>query len=292
MKKKHNISDKYNKLSGKELNVFEDELLENYLDNKLSQDVNKWFENILIDKYIENEWDKKQTLQIEKLFGKDHNLKTKYQSWIKASDILQRQTETAKIKKLITEQLKEDSILKETTGKIIKLNKRNHQYILLAASFIILFGIGITIWLNFRPYSPNKLYAMYYEPYKLDFEITRDSLPANEFIVKAQKAFLNGETENTIKYIEQAITENPENRQLYLNLGSIYMVTAQFEKAITIYEKLPSDAGYYYETARWYLGLCYVKIENQEKAIEVFTQLKTEGKYYTEKTTDILNRIN
>ncbi len=288
-----NISDQYDLLSGKELKLFEDGLLENYLKDKMDWDEKEWFENILLDKYIENEWDKNQTDKIAALLLKNQTLNSKFQSWEKAARVLIEQTETAKIKNLVTEQLKDEDILEEKGGKIIQMMpKRNLQYILLAASVIILFGIGISIWLNHKPYSTEKLYAMYYEPYKVDFEISRDMAPSNEFITKAQKAFLNGETENTIKYLELTIESEPESWQQYLNLGSVLMVTEQTEKAISVYKKIPQDTGFYYETASWYLGLCYLKADKKEKAIEVFTQLNTEGKYYTEKTRDILNKIN
>ncbi|MEZ5197107.1 MAG: tetratricopeptide repeat protein [Bacteroidales bacterium] len=286
-----NIPDQYNHLSGEELTHFESYLLERYFDNNFTLEEKEWFENILLDKYIEKEWDEIQSQKIKDLLDKNQTLKSKYQSWLKASDFLYSKSEENKIKNLLNSQLQEVKVARRT--RIINLlNNKQKTFFLLAASVIILIGVGFTLWMNLKPISNEKLYAMYYEPYKLDFEITRDSLPANEYIVKAQKAFLNGEAENTIQYLEQAIKEEPENWQLYLNLGSIYMVTEQFEKAIAIYDKLPPDAGYYYETARWYLGLCYLKTEKQDKAIEVFTQLKDEGKYYTGKTTELLDKIN
>lgn len=286
-----NISDHYNQLSGDELKLFEDKLLYNYFEEKLTALEKGWFENILLDKYIEDEWNIAQTQQIENLLHENENLNSKYQSWLKASNFLNRKSEEDKIKNLVGIQLQDFKVARRT--RIINmLNNKQNQFFLLAASVIILVGVGITLWLNLQPHSPDKLYAMYYEPYKLDFEITRDSLPANEFTVKAQKAFLNGEAKNTIKFLEQAIKEEPKNWQLYLNLGSIYMVTEEYERAITIYKNLPSDDGYYYETSRWYLGLCYLKTGEEDKSVEIFTKLKDEGKYYTEKTTELLNKIN
>lgn len=288
--KKH-IPEKYNLLSGDNLRAFEDLLLGKYLLGELNSEDSEWFESILLDKYIEKEWAGKQMQGIKEKMEKDNALKDRYQQWLNADQALQKQVENQKIKKMISRQLEEVDIEQEKGGILRILSaKKNRPYLMLAASVIILLGVGLTFLLS-NQLTSGELYADYYEPYKLDFEIQRDSLPANLFIVEAQKSFLQGEADSTILFLRRAIELEPDNWQIHLNLASIYMATENFEDAIAIYEKIPEDRPYQKETAQWYTGLCYLKLDKIEQAMVIFNEIACSESYKREEAKGLVKKI-
>jgi len=161
------------------------------------------------------------------------------------------------------------------------------SYWKIAASIIILFGVGTLLWnIVSKEESFAELYALYYTPYPAE-GITRGTA-ANKR-AEIVKNYAQGDYEKVISELS-GTTMLSESEQLRLYLGTSYLNTAQEEKAIEQFQKI-SDTSRYYEYANWYRALTYLKQEDPKTASDILKIVIAYNGVYKENATQLLKKI-
>lgn len=177
--------------------------------------------------------------------------------------------------KKVTEKLNQTSIKREQKPKF------NWYYAVgIAASVLALVML-------FYPQKPNPS----------DFDFTDAGLPvtlgvdASE-MGKAMNAYKLEEYNSAKVILENQLTENPENDTLMYYLGVIAKEQKDFEKAITLFNKLPNGSKFY-PKAEYQLGLCHWYLGEADKAKSYFTGVASNEQHlFYQKAKTALKEFN
>jgi len=157
----------------------------------------------------------------------------------------------------------------------------------IAASIIILFGVGTLLWNTVnKEDSFSELYALYYTPYPAE-GVTRGTAANNSAAIV--KSYAKGDYEKVISELSGTALLS-ESEQFRLYLGTSYLNTGQEEKAIAQFQKI-SDTSRYYEYANWYRALTYLKQEDPKTASDILKIVIAYDGVYKENATQLLKKI-
>ncbi|MBI9099753.1 MAG: tetratricopeptide repeat protein [Spirochaetaceae bacterium] len=107
---------------------------------------------------------------------------------------------------------------------------------------------------------------------------------------KGKEAFLNNNPAEAVLYLEQALSEEPGNENVYMYLGLSYIQNGLIEKAITVFLNGADQAGI--QEGRFYLnaGNAYYSKEKLDEALKLYNLIISEG--FREKGQALLNKAN
>lgn len=161
------------------------------------------------------------------------------------------------------------------------------SYWKIAASVIILFGVGTLLWNTInREESLSELYALYYTPYPVEGATRGTAANKSAAIVKN---YAQGDYDKVISELSGTIMLS-ESERLRLYLGTSYLNTAQEDKAIEQFQKI-SDTSRYYEYANWYRALSYLKKEDPKTAGDILKIVIAYNGVYKDKANQLLQKI-
>lgn len=178
----------------------------------------------------------------------------------------------------------------ETSDKYKYLNK----WFYLAASIAAIFIISINLWdYIYSPVSNSELFASYYQPYDLASSQTRSSDTETE--TKFQKASNLYEAEDyteALKLFNKVLSADSEHVKARFLYGLTQLETRNYKSAAEEFNLVIQLNGSYNIDARWYLALCYIKLEKTEKAVQLLKELSLIKNYYQKQATEILSEIS
>ncbi|AXT52322.1 hypothetical protein D1818_16285 [Aquimarina sp. BL5] len=157
------------------------------------------------------------------------------------------------------------------------------SYWKIAASIIIILGVGTLLWNNLnKTDSFSELYASYYRPYPAE-DVTRGDT-ANEWddIVKN---YSKGNYDTVISKLEKTISISA-SEQFRLYLGNSYLNSGKEQEAILQFEMI-SDASRYREAANWYRSLTHLKLGEIKKSSEILKEIINYNGVYKEKAMQL-----
>ncbi|MCB8965006.1 MAG: hypothetical protein H6536_08225 [Bacteroidales bacterium] len=157
-----------------------------------------------------------------------------------------------------------------------------------AAGLALLFVVRSLV----APVSPDDLFNENYKPYQAFTSISRSN--DGNLTSKYNQAIVNYRQGNyelaAIEFdlIMRVDTFNVSTR-FFAGLSQIEL--SNYPAAIELLSSVEQHNADYSIEAKWYLGLCHVKVNNLSEAIPYFEQLSSEPGYYQEPSRDILRQI-
>jgi len=275
------------------------EIFDRYLDGRLSGEELNEFEKLLSeDPGLAGELDQYKKLHSasEKIISGDSD-----QSGLKYDDKTDQQARDDiadyKNKDVSTDtDIKEfEHVLKEAgeddsrgRGKSRKISP-----IWYAAAVLLVGAVTIAFIMTIRgEASMPEMYAKYYEPYRQSekiFEITR----SNDDLYFAVQLF---ESEDYIRaglLFEQLADSLSFTEYSHFYSGLIFIQQEKWELAIEAFQQvISSGEGDIMIEARWYLGLCYLKVENGTAAREQFVFLSETKNRYSKRALKIIRHLD
>ena len=242
------------------------EFIERYLQNEMTSTEKAWFEK---------ELEGNQVLQDEVIFHR------KIDSVLSDKDMIAFKAQLDEIHEEIH----------ETTQKGRKLIRKSRHKANIAISAIASLAILISIYIPNRNYSNEEITGLYYQPVQSAVSF-RSSDNQNNKLAEAMTLYENKDYAKAIDVFESILLE--DNSKLGVNLysGISYMELNEYEAATTKFTNILDEApNPFVESARWYIGLCYLFTEDIENAKESFSLLVTQDSYYKKDAKKILRRL-
>lgn len=160
----------------------------------------------------------------------------------------------------------------------------------IAASIVVLFGLGIFGYNTFFGKEYGDLYNTYFQEYpNTVFEITRgESVESLE-----REAFTAYELKDYMTAIENfdRISEPDKKNYLDFYIGLSYLNLNQLNKAETFLSKTIAENTDFMAEAHWYLAMTYLKMEEKQKAIVELNKLVKDYNYNRELATNLLSEL-
>ncbi len=157
----------------------------------------------------------------------------------------------------------------------------------IAASIVVIFSVGTLFWYTINNQDQTKeLYAQYYEPFPVE-DVSRGE--DDNALQDVMKSYSNGDYSIVISKLEE-LPNTIKKDLIHLYLGNSYLNTNQEEKAIGQFESIQKNSQYY-ENARWYLALTYLKWGNPKKIKPILQEIIEYNGVYKENATQLMNAL-
>jgi len=161
------------------------------------------------------------------------------------------------------------------------------RFLAMAAAILLLLSFAWWLWPS--AVAPDALYAEYYAPYELPFG-NRNEMDA---LTEAGVYYQSGDYEQAVPAFRELLAQDPSRSKVTFALGISQMELQQWPEASAHFQQLiEQDDPLYAGLARWYLSLCYLKMDNTASAV---TQLETladdTGAVFQEEASQLLKAI-
>lgn len=166
-------------------------------------------------------------------------------------------------------------------------NRKKLLYRISAVAAVLIIAVFLHGLFGKSP-EPAEMYALYYKPYHVTDGQTRNNETDEENYAEIIKIYRSANYGQTISLLDK-LTENQNiPPKISLIYGISLMETDKEQNAIGVFNKLIAEGGEYNMEAKWYLALCYLKMEETEKSKELFMQLSKTPGIYKKLSEDIL----
>ncbi|MCG8701408.1 MAG: hypothetical protein MI922_25375 [Bacteroidales bacterium] len=249
------------------------DLIERYLDNRLSAEELTEFEQRKIDDKKFNELVTEMNTLVQ---------------GIRFSEREKLRKELADLEAGLPE-VETEVEAKTEKSKVIFLKRRVFQ-MAVAASIVIAFGLFYVL----RPtaLSGDDIFNEFYKPYpNIIHGVERSVIPE---LTLEQKAYYNYEAGNyqeAIALFDEFLQENSNDNYARFYKAVSYMGLGDYVQTIPQLEVLIAEDIELINQAQWYLGLALVKTEQNEKATEVLTKLSQSTSSYASKAQQVLYKL-
>ncbi len=166
----------------------------------------------------------------------------------------------------------EDKHSDTSPGKDNRGSLRRIIYPLIAAAAVL---VGVLIIRNGSPANTcSSLYASYYEPLD-DVNFTGRGAQDVGFagFQDALDQYLNGAYTHSSRSLALVVADYPDLAEAQLYFGLSLMGEAQYAASIELFESFLSEFEKYEPEVKWYLALCYLKLERISDAGELMSEL-------------------
>jgi tetratricopeptide (TPR) repeat protein len=141
--------------------------------------------------------------------------------------------------------------------------------------------------------STSDLYAQYYKPAEISMSLRSTGKNMSIDLRSAMMLYENQKYTDAIQLFEKILKEDSSRIGLNLYSGISHMEIKQYNEANQKFNKIiDHKANAFFESAEWYLGLCYLMTDNEEKAGKIFASIANKGSYYKKDARRILKKMN
>ena len=233
----------------------------------------------LIEKYIQNRLSAEEELVFNKLLKNNSAFKEEVELH-------------AKIKKVVTHEDDTNfrNLISDIENKARSTSyKRSYKKWLVAASIILLFGLGYNS-INSNTTSTQELFASYFEPYRNVVHPIERSTEQQDKKAIAFMAYEKGEYEKAITLFTELYNSSKEPYYLFYKANALLKLEKADEAIPLLLEHLKTKDTLT-EKTKWYLALAYLKIEDSEKAKALLNTIITEGAYKNKEAEELLKKF-
>ncbi len=158
-------------------------------------------------------------------------------------------------------------------------------------SIITIIVVGAILFATKLHTSTDDLISDFYKPEK-SFVSYRGDASENNLLPEALDYYENHNYSKAIVVFEQILASDPNQVGANLYSGIAYLELKNYEKANINFQRIINLApNPFVESAKWYLGLCYLFTDEREKAKEIFTELADAEGVYSKDARKIMKRI-
>jgi len=169
-----------------------------------------------------------------------------------------------------------EKVKSDTASNNVKKLKPNWIKYAAAAVFVLALAIGLLVMNNQAINAPQLATNYLEEPYAAPVISRGENIEAvwSEAVV----AYKKEDYDKAVSSIQQIIDsgEAKEVHRFYLGLSHLYKMEAAPQLAIEQFETIKN--GYYFDSAKWYESLAYLKLDDKEKAISILEGIENSSR--------------
>ncbi|MEN8121880.1 MAG: tetratricopeptide repeat protein [Bacteroidota bacterium] len=185
--------------------------------------------------------------------------------------------------------------------KVVSKNSKNHKLVLIfnnwyysVASAAALFLISFGLWKFVdKPMDNDELFVNFYHPYTLVSDQTRSS--TKELIGQYEVAssyYINENYSEAALIFKKALDSNIEQVDIRFLYAISLVELKNYEEAILEFDTIISIHDSYNLESKWYLSLCYLKLDRINEAQELLIELSEKRSFYQSSAQDILDQLD
>lgn len=244
------------------------ELIERYIDLDLDADELEWFQN---------------ELRSNPSFASDFNLHKDVDAALSEKDVMVMRKQLDKMHQAVVTEKQ----------SVIKTFFVNRAYYLAAAAVAVLLIVGgVYLLFSNKSYTNEQLYSMYYYPDESVMMVRSGNVTMEEMLVSSFKLYDQKNYLGALNQFNQIIEKDPSNLPVQFYSGISNMEINNYVKAEKHFSYIANQGdNLFMERAKWYLGLCYLKMNDKSQARQVFTEIVVSKTHYSDKAAEILKNL-
>ena len=232
-------------------------------------------ENLLasIEAYVNGEMPQEQLQAFKRKLAEDKQVSAELEAY------------TTTISALKTLQFKEQ--LKQEHKGFERASSTSRQMLYYASGIAASILLIITFSYFFiKPVSSSELYLSYFEAYP---NLKRARGEANEQLDEALKLYTQGNYKEAISSFNgiTAPEDNADKIQFYTAMS--YLMLNQTNQAIELLQSI-DNTSIYQQQVRWYLALCYLKMDNKANALSYLSFIM-DGDFMYKEAQEVINQL-
>ncbi len=245
-----------------------------------------------IEKYLAGELSQEEKNSFDNLLKKDNELKellvlhAEVNKSIRENDIHNFRSRLQEIYTKFTEK-KTNTSFKEFSNIKITWPKVS------VAAFILFAVIAGSLFLFEQKKIPTtELYSQYYSPYETDIDVRSVNQSQNS-LTQAVLLYTKKDYNAAFELLGAQLNENMNDPAVRFYYGLTAIELNRYETAIyQLNELVNSNQQPFSINAKWYLGLCYLKLNEEDKAKSYFEDIANEDGYYSQQAREILKKLS
>lgn len=168
-----------------------------------------------------------------------------------------------------------------------------YKFGLIAATVMLLIGVGWFLMRQFQPYDKEEIYAEYYEPYQVTMRVRSADTEIEKMLAEALNKYEAGDYASALPVFEYVLSQDSTKIGVHLYSGISNMEIYEYEDAEESFDKIiEHQNNLFIEQAEWYLGFCYLMTDNEDKAIEQFSEISESTSFYRKPAGEIVRKLN
>lgn len=177
----------------------------------------------------------------------------------------------------------------------LRYEKRDRRplFYKMAAAFIVFLAVGGIVMLLSHRSSPTKdLADKYYQTYQPLNGVRSEDPKQDKILSTAFQAYDKGDYFTSARNFETLLKLNPNNNQVRFYLAVSYMENKSETNAIRLLQEIiDSRDVYYLSQSEWYLGICYLWLGRKDEAILPFERLAKKKGFYQQQAQKMLDEL-
>jgi len=182
-----------------------------------------------------------------------------------------------------------DKIMQPSKSKPARVRRLPLRGLILAAAATI----AVILAVNFlmEDSSPSQLYATHFTLPPENISV-RDNRSIEESLTTALEAYSDHDHEVATENFGRYLADHPDEEAVLFFYSLSLMAKGDYQTAEGHLRKVEQEEGTYSTSAKWYLGLVYLKLEKLDTASEYIEQLTATQGAYQERAKRLLSALN
>ena len=188
---------------------------------------------------------------------------------------------------------------KKHVVKLTEKQKKSRKKVLMkkwyfvATTIAALFVISFFVIPHFNsPADNSALFAHYYKPYQFVIEQNRNGDPHIDSMVNIATLFYkDSKYQKASEIVTTVLTETSQHIKARFILGLTFVEAQNYTLASDEFKKILKNHDSYHLESKWYLALCYLKLEETNDAIKLLKELNESKNLYQKMAKEILKKI-
>lgn len=234
-----------------------------------------------IEKYIKGELEESDLWEFKKALETDVLLKNELRQYQEIME-LTRNKEKQNLMALLNE-IHQDN---KNSSKRIFLNR--HKVSLIAASVLLFFAVGGSLFLMLNRNSQDELFASYYSTESASFNVRSATVGIDQPVMQGMQFYELQDYSTALDMFSKV----PDNIMGRLYSGLSHIELCEFDKAIEDFKfVINHNDNLFIDQAEWYLALCYLKTNKTKEATKYFEKIAGDRGFFKTKAQKLLTDL-
>lgn len=138
----------------------------------------------------------------------------------------------------------------------------------------------------------SRLYASHYKPLdEVSFNDRGEGIDSYEIFRQGMEQYLDQDYSASTRTLSKLVAEHPDFAEAQLFLGLSLMGEEAYDSSAKVFKSLLENTNKYEPEAKWYLALCYLKLEDYSSTKSLVDELSNVGGEMGKNAQIISNRL-
>ncbi len=243
----------------------------------------------LFDRKLNDEMNDDELRNFDKMLENDNNVENQFKLHAEIDEAI-AEADVVNLRQNINRI--HESAHDNSSNSILRSIFRTKLHRVAAAAFflVLIFGsISLYYMNNIKTVSNENLFRIYYQP---DAALLIRGHSEDKMLIEGFQKYESRDYSGALSMFNKILETDPDNMPVQFYAGISNIETGKYKNALKPFNHIiDNNRNLYVEKARWYAGLCYLKLNDNEKAYEIFKEISTSNSTYKYKAKNLLKSI-